>query len=182
MLLAHAHHRCAAGTVAGDWHGVRILSIGGTGFVGRHGTEAALAGGHDVTVFHRGRSGADLFASATHLLGDRNEDLSALSAGSWDATIDVCAYFPRQVRSLAGALDGRGGHYVYISSTSAYKTPVAPGFTEDAPLAGLDDPATEEITDETYGGLKVAGERLAVDLFPRTPMARQTSVIRSHDK
>jgi 2'-hydroxyisoflavone reductase len=160
---------------------MRILIIGGTVFVGRYITEAALAGGHDVTVFHRGRSGADLFASATHLLGDRNEDLSALSAGSWDATIDVCAYFPRQVRSLAGALDGRGGHYVFISSTSAYKTPVAPGFNEDAPLAGLDDPATEEITDETYGGLKVAGERLAAELFGRTTVVRPTYVIGPHD-
>src|SRR6266567_2128331 len=152
-----------------DWHHacMRILIIGGTVFVGRHITEAALATGHDVTVFHRGRSGADLFPRATHLTGDRNENLSALSAGRWDATIDVCAYFPRQVRSLAETLDGRGGQYVFVSSTSAYRTPVAPGFTEDAPLAELGDPATEEVTDETYGGLKVACERLAAELFAR---------------
>jgi len=105
---------------------MRILIIGGTVFVGRHITEAALASGHDVTVFHRGRSGADLFPAAAHLIGDRNEDLSALSDRSWDATIDVCAYFPRQVRSLAEALDGRGGRYLFISSTSAYRIPVAP--------------------------------------------------------
>ncbi len=132
---------------------MRILIIGGTVFVGRHITEAALATGHDVTVFHRGRSGADLFPRATHLTGDRNESLSALSAGRWDATIDVCAYFPRQVRSLAQTLDGRGGQYVFVSSTSAYRTPVAPGFTEDAPLAELGDPATEEVTDPpTWSG------------------------------
>ena len=105
---------------------MRILITGGTVFVGRHITEAALASGHDVTVFHRGRSGADLFPAAAHLIGDRNEDLSALSDRSWDATIDVCAYFPRQVRSLAEALDGRGGRYLFISSTSAYRIPVAP--------------------------------------------------------
>src|SRR5258705_11931920 len=126
---------------------------------GRHIAEAAIAAGHDVPLFHRGRNGADLFPSATHLTGDRNEDLSAFSsnsAGQWDATIDVCAYFPRQVRSLADALGGRGGHYLFISSTSAYRIPVSPGFTEDAPLAELDNPASEEFTDKTYGGLKGA--------------------------
>ena len=163
---------------------MRILIIGGTVFVGRHITEAALARGHDVTVFHRGRSGVDLFPLASDLLGDRDEDLSALSAGNWDATIDVCAYFPRQVRSLADALGGRGGQYLFISSTSAYRTPVAPGFTEDAPLAELDDPASEVFTDETYGGLKVACERLAADLFAASgaTVVRPTYVVGPHDR
>src|SRR5207245_1165430 len=114
---------------------MRILIIGGTVFVGRHITEAAIAAGHEVTVFHRGRSGADLFPGVTHLTGDRDADMSALADGRWDATIDVCAYFPRQVRTLAAALGGRGGRYLYISSTSAYKSPVSPRFGEDAPLA-----------------------------------------------
>ena len=163
---------------------MRILIIGGTVFVGRHITEAALAGGHDVTLFHRGRSGSDLFAHATQLFGDRNEDLSALSAGSWDATIDVCAYFPRQVRSLADALGGRGGQYLLISSTSAYRTPVARGFNEDAPLAELDDPAIEEFSEETYGGLKVACERLAAELFVSSgvTVVRPTYVVGPHDR
>jgi 2'-hydroxyisoflavone reductase len=164
---------------------MRILIIGGTVFVGRHIADAAIAAGHDVTLFHRGRSGADLFPSATHLTGDRNEDLSALSAGQWDATIDVCAYFPRQVRSLADALGGRGGQYVFISSTSAYRIPGSPGFTEDAPLAELDDPASEEFTDETYGGLKVACERVAIEMFGDTvgaTVVRPTYVIGPHDE
>ncbi len=165
---------------------MRILIIGGTVFVGRHIAEAAIAAGHDVTLFHRGRSGADLFPSATHLTGDRNEDLSAFSsnsAGQWDATIDVCAYFPRQVRSLADALGGRGGQYLFISSTSAYRIPVSPGFTEDAPLAELDDPASEEFTDKTYGGLKVACERAAIEMFgDTTTVVRPTYVIGPHDE
>ncbi len=170
---------------------MRILIIGGTVFVGRHITEAAIAAGHDVTVFHRGRSGADLFPGSTHLTGDRDSDLSALADGQWDVTIDVCAYFPRQVGTLARALGGgergdrggRGGHYIYISSTSAYKTPVSSGFDEDAPLAELADAATEVITDETYGGLKVACERLAVELFgqDRTTIVRPTYVVGPHD-
>jgi 2'-hydroxyisoflavone reductase len=163
---------------------MRILIIGGTAFVGRHITQAALAAGHEVTLFNRGRTGAHLFPQATNLVGDRDSDLSALADGEWDATIDVCAYFPRQVRELATALGARGGHHVLISSTSAYRTPVAPGFTESAPLAELDDPATEEITDQTYGGLKVACERAATDLHgdDATTIVRPTYVIGPYDR
>jgi 2'-hydroxyisoflavone reductase len=162
---------------------MRILIIGGTAFVGRHITDAAIAAGHDVTLFHRGRTGSELFPQATHLLGDRNENLAALAQGSWDATIDVSAYLPRQVRDLAAVLGDRGGRHVFISSTSAYLTPVAPGFHEDAPLAELDDPATEEITDRTYGGLKVACERLVTALYgaEATTIVRPTYVIGPHD-
>jgi 2'-hydroxyisoflavone reductase len=162
---------------------MRLLIIGGTAFVGRHITDAALASGHEVTLFNRGRRNPGLFPQATHLVGDRDSDLSALEGGEWDATVDVCAYFPRQVRSLAAALDGRGGHHIFISSTSAYKVPVAAGFTEDAPLAEVDDPETEELTDETYGGLKVVCERTAADLYGEANIAvvRPTYVIGPHD-
>jgi 2'-hydroxyisoflavone reductase len=161
---------------------MRILVIGGTSFVGRHISAAALDAGHDLTLFHRGRTGAGLFPAATHLTGDRNESLAALADGRWDATIDVIAYLPRQVRELAAVLGDRGGRYLQISSVSAYQTPVAPGFGEDAPLAGLDDPATEEITEETYGGLKAACERAARQFFgPDPTIIRPTYVVGPHD-
>ena len=60
---------------------MRILVIGGTRFVGRHVVEQALARGHNVTLFHRGRTGADLFPDVEHRLGDRDSDLSALASG-----------------------------------------------------------------------------------------------------
>jgi len=162
---------------------MRILIVGGTAFVGRHIAEAALAAGHDVTLFHRGRTGTDLFPQATHLTGDRNGDLSALAAGEWAATIDVSGYLPRQVRSLAEALAGRGGRHLFISSTSAYRSPVPALFTEDAPLAELADPTTEEVTDQTYGGLKVACERAVFELYggTRAIIIRPTYVIGPHD-
>ena len=83
----------------------------------------------------------------------------AFGLSKWDATVDVSGYLPRQVRALAGVLDGRGGHQLFISTVSVYRTPVAPGFGEDAPLIELAEPITEELTLETYGGLKVACER-----------------------
>jgi len=162
---------------------LRILIIGGTSFVGRHITQAAIDAGHQVTLFHRGQTGADLFPQATHLNGDRDEDLSALRDGRWDATVDVIAYLPRQVESLAATLNGRGGHYLLISSVSVYRTPVAAGFTEDAPLAELDDPATQQVTAQTYGGLKVACERAALRFHGpvATTIIRPTYVVGPHD-
>jgi 2'-hydroxyisoflavone reductase len=162
---------------------MRILIIGGTQFVGRHLAQAAIRAGHDVSLFHRGRTGADLFPEASHLTGDRDADMSALAAGSWDATIDVCAYLPRQVHSLAEALDGRGGLHMFISSVSVYRTPVPPGFREDAALAELADPATQDVTDESYGGLKVLCEQAARELHgpQRTTIIRPTYVVGPHD-
>jgi 2'-hydroxyisoflavone reductase len=162
---------------------MRILLIGGTAFVGRHITAAAIEAGHDVTLFHRGKTGAELFPQATHVTGDRDEDLSGLAGGNWDATIDVCAYFPRQVRSLATALGGRGGTYVFISSVSAYSPSVPANYDESAPLALLDDPEATEVTNENYGGLKVACEQVSTELFgPDTTIIRPTYVIGPYDR
>ena len=75
---------------------MRILMIGGTRFIGRHVVTAALARGHDVTLFHRGRTGPDLFPEVEHRLGDRNSDLSALADGEWDATVDKATHQSRR--------------------------------------------------------------------------------------
>jgi 2'-hydroxyisoflavone reductase len=162
---------------------MRILMVGGSAFVGRHIAQAALDAGHDVTLFHRGKTGAGLFPAATHVTGDRNADLSALAGPSWDATIDTCGYFPGQVRSLAAALDGSGGRYVFISSVSAYSAAVPWNYDETAPLAEIGDPDATEITEENYGGLKVACERAATQLFgPDTTIVRPTFVIGPYDR
>jgi 2'-hydroxyisoflavone reductase len=162
---------------------VRILTIGGTQFIGRHFVQAALDGGHEVTIFHRGRTGAGLFPQATHLTGDRDQDLGALAAGRWDATVDFCAYLPRQVRALAAALGARGGRHMLISSVSAYRAPAPAGFGEGWPLAELADPETQEVTDATYGGLKVLCERAALDAYgaAATTIIRPTYVIGPYD-
>jgi len=120
-----------------------------------------------VTLLHRGNTGADLFPTAEHLLADRDVDLSGLQGRTFDATVDVCAYYPRQVRTLAAALGGRGGHHVYINSVSAYAELDSPGADESAPLIELDsdDPDSLEMSGETYGGLKVCCERAALEEY-----------------
>ncbi|MEZ5092560.1 NAD-dependent epimerase/dehydratase family protein [Nocardioides sp.] len=138
---------------------MRLLIIGGTRFVGHAMAEAALAAGHEVTVLHR--NATEDLPDARHLLADRDGDLSALGEGTWDATIDTCAYLPGQVASLADALGDRGGHHLLVSTVSVYAEPAAAGATEDAELLAAAEPEVTEVTGETYGPLKVACEAVA---------------------
>jgi 2'-hydroxyisoflavone reductase len=142
---------------------MKILMIGGTRFVGRHIAEAALRRGHELTLLHR--TATELLPQAEHLLADRDGDLAVLAERSWDATIDVSAYLPGQVQSLHDALRGRGGRYLVISSTSVYAEPAGPGFDETSPTVPAAAPDVTEVTNETYGPLKVSIEILTRQLF-----------------
>src|SRR3989338_8803736 len=111
---------------------MRILVMGGTLFVGRHFVAAALARGHEVALFNRGRRGPELFPEAEKLRGDRDGDLSALHGREFDAVFDPSAYKPRQIEA---ALGGRAGHYTFVSSVSADGTfPPRRPHAEDPPL------------------------------------------------
>lgn len=143
---------------------MKLLILGGTRFLGRHLAEQALAAGHAVTLLHRGQSGPGLFPQAEHRIADRNGDLAALAesaGGTWDAVIDTSAYVPRHVRRVAEVLAGRVGHYQLVSTISVYAEFADAGTPEDAPRAVLADPATEQVTGETYGGLKALCEDAA---------------------
>jgi 2'-hydroxyisoflavone reductase len=145
---------------------MQILIIGGTHFVGHAMAQAALDGGHDVTLLHRNATGE--LPGATHLLADRDGDLAALSGlgeQSFDATIDVCAYVPGQVRHLHEALGERGGHHVFISTVSVYQEPEAAGADEDSTLFPAAAEDVTEVTNETYGPLKVTCEQVATELY-----------------
>lgn len=162
---------------------MRILIVGGTRFVGRHITEAALAAGHDVSLLHRGKSGADLFPEATHLLADRNADLGVLAGRGFEATIDVSAYLPRQVDALAAALSGNGGRYVFISTVSVYEVPAAAQYDESSPVRTLPPgEVPDRVTNETYGALKALCEKASFGHFgPSTLVLRPTYVIGPYD-
>ena len=164
---------------------MRILIVGGTRFVGRAIAEAALASDHEVALLHRGKTMPSTLEDAEHLLVDRDSESlrDALAGRSFDATVDVCAYVPRQVSALADALGGRGGHHVYISTMSVFQEEQEFGFAEDGPLVRLSDPTTEDVTAETYGGLKVLCEEAAVAAHGKDSVAlvRPTYVIGPHD-
>ena len=158
---------------------MRLLVLGGTRFVGMHIVRAALAAGHQVDVFHRGRSAAP--DGVGSLRGDRDGDLSALESGRWDAVVDVSAYVPRQVRDAALRLNGRAGRYVFVSTASVYRDH-APETAEDAPFRDPPAPDVEEVNSATYGGLKVACERAAEAAFDGSVLhVRPTYVVGPDD-
>lgn len=161
---------------------MKLLVIGGTRFLGRHLVQQALDAGHDVTLLHRGQSGASLFPQAEHRLADRNADLGVLAGGTWDAVIDTCACVPRHVHTMAVALRGRVGHYQLVSTISAYAHFAPHGTREDAPLASLDDEHTEVVDGQTYGGLKAACERALLDALPEQAcIVRPGLLVGPHD-
>lgn len=153
---------------------MRLLLLGGTGFLGRHLAERAIARGHRVTLFNRGRSGAGLFPHAEQIRGDRLKDAAALKLGTWDAAVDTSGHTPSAVRRVAEVLADRVQHYTYVSSISAYGDLSAPGQDESAPLAPFPADAPEELSEATYGPLKAASEREALAAYG----ARRTLVIR----
>jgi 2'-hydroxyisoflavone reductase len=164
------------------WEVMRLLFIGGTSFVGRHAVELAVEDGHDVTVFHRGRTNPDLLAGhINHRMGDRDaSDYASIDNRElWDAVIDVCAYVPRHVHELANVLGGRAAHYVQVSSVSAYD-PARATADEDSRLH--DDPVAgiEDVT-KFYGPLKAACERAATARFGDVSIVRPAYVCGPYD-
>jgi 2'-hydroxyisoflavone reductase len=140
--------------------------LGGTRFLGPHMVDEAKRRGWRVTLFNRGKSNPDLFDNVEQLRGDRAEgDLAALEGREFDAVIDTSAYYPRAVREVLEVLDGHVDHYAFISTISVYADFSSLGLDEESELATLDDPTTEEVTAETYGGLKVLCEEAAREHF-----------------
>lgn len=161
---------------------MELLIIGGTQFVGRALTEDALSRGYRVTLFHRGQTNPDIFPDVQHIHGDRDGQLERLGDRHWDAVIDTCGYVPRIVGQSAAYLKDRVKRYVFISTISVYSQSTQHNRNEDADLATLTDETTEEITGETYGGLKVLCEQVAEQTMPgRVLIIRPGLIVGPHD-
>ncbi|MFE6041570.1 NAD-dependent epimerase/dehydratase family protein [Streptomyces sp. NPDC056452] len=143
---------------------MKILMLGGTEFVGRAVTDAALTRGWQVTVFHRGRHAAP--PGVRVLTGDRTtgeDGLASLAEGAWDLTVDTWSGAPCAVRDAARLLAGRTGHYTYVSSRSVYAYPTPAGLPEDGPLVAGASP--DAGADVPYALAKRGGELAALDAF-----------------
>ncbi|MEU4194658.1 NAD-dependent dehydratase [Kribbella sp. NPDC026611] len=179
---------------------MKLLVLGGTKNLGRHVVEAALAYGHDITLFNRGLTNPDLFPGVRRLVGDRADpsvlgmgarsapsalasgnraDPSVLGAGEWDGVIDMSGFLVRDVRLSAAALRDRCGHYTYMSSIAVYASKTTPGMTESAPLRPWPTGAPEDhFTMDLYGPSKVRNEALLSTTFgPRASSIRSGFVI-----
>ncbi|HLI66216.1 MAG TPA: NAD-dependent epimerase/dehydratase family protein [Caulobacteraceae bacterium] len=160
---------------------MRILILGGTGFTGPHQVRYALARGHTVTTFNRGREKMDWPGPVEELIGDRNTgDLKALEGREWDVCIDNPTTLPKWVRDAGQVLQGKVKQYIFISTISVYAANDTPNADETAalvPYTGKDAFAesveTMRSTPELYGSLKALSEKEAEHWFPG-----ETTVIR----
>jgi len=163
---------------------VKLLILGGTVFLGRSLTECAIERGHQVTLFNRGKHNPGLFPEVEKIRGDRANDLNLLDGRKWDAAIDTCGYVPRIVEMSARHLADSVEHYTFVSSLSVYPDGSyrSDGLDEAAPVIKLKDESVEEITGETYGGLKALCEAAAERAMPgRILSVRPGLIVGPHD-
>ena len=154
---------------------LKILILGGTGFTGPHQIRYALARGHEITVFNRGKRPNEFSGRVEELTGDRevNDYKSLAGEREWDVVIDNPTSFPHWVRDAAAVLKGRTKHYIFISTISVYADSATIGREAKSPLAKYEgkDAMAEKITDlranmELYGPLKALSEAEAEKQFP----------------
>jgi 2'-hydroxyisoflavone reductase len=160
---------------------MKILILGGTGFVGRHIAELSLARGHALTLFHRGRSNAGVLKEAEHILGDREGDLSALRGRQFDVVIDPSGYEVRPVRAAARVVAHPGLHYVFISTISVYAD-LTRMDEASGPLKTRPDAEEASLSLDAYGALKAACERaLDEETGGRVHHVRAGLILGPHD-
>jgi 2'-hydroxyisoflavone reductase len=146
---------------------MKILVLGGTGYIGPHLVNHALERGHEVTLFNRGRTRPGLFPKAEQLVGDRNAPggHDALKGRQWDVVYDLPATNPQWVLGATAVLKGNATQYVYVSSTAAYKD-FSRSFPDETHPA--QDPAPLDGPDAAnapYGNKKVRCEQLVQAAF-----------------
>jgi 2'-hydroxyisoflavone reductase len=139
---------------------LKVLILGGTGFIGPHFVDALTAGGHKITLFNRGKRDPEARPGIEQLLGDRNGQIDTLKGRGWDVVIDNSGYTPTQVRLSGELLKDHVKQYIFISSIAVYADFAKAGIDEDYKLAVLKDPTTEVVNGETYGALKVLCEKV----------------------
>ena len=160
---------------------LRILILGGTGFIGPHQVRYAMERGHTVTLFNRGKTNPGLFPNVEKLQGDRaTGDYRALAGREWDVVIDNPTMYPRWVREAGAALTGHARHFLFVSTISVYAASATPDADETAATATTDTPNDEDPArrNQLYGALKALSEQAAERAFPgRTTIIRPGLIV-----
>jgi nucleoside-diphosphate-sugar epimerase len=132
---------------------MRILVIGGTGYIGAHAVEELVRRGHDVAIFARGQTTSRLPADVQFIKGDRHhpEDIATLCTSRFDAVLDINAYTREETQAVINAFDGRVSRFVHLSSLSVCQHVPSQAYDESNPL--VTDPSF------TYGYNKAECER-----------------------
>lgn len=155
-----------------------ILILGGTIFLGRHLVNEALARGHRVTTFTRGRHNPNLFPAAQCLHGDRDGGLGILEGQRWDAVIDTSGHLPRLVRQAAEFLRNAVKHYTFISTLAVYADfPKIPGIEETAPITAVGEPEVETVSVHNVGPLKASCETAVENAIPGSTLIVRSGLL-----
>ncbi len=144
---------------------LKILILGGTRFIGLHMTELAIARGHALTFFNRGKTHTDRYPGIERIKGDRNGEIDGLKNREWDVVIDNSGYVPRHVRMSAELLQPAVKLYVFTSSISVYPNFSVPR-DETSPVGKLADESVEKVDGDTYGPLKALCEQAVTKAMP----------------
>jgi 2'-hydroxyisoflavone reductase len=149
----------------------RILILGGTGFVGPHQVRHALARGHQVTIFNRGRTAPGMFGKdVEELAGDRANNLDSLKGRKWDVVIDESASMgptaAAWVKASATLLRDNVDQYVFISTRSVYADVSRVPMTAAAPVLTLENSPLREGQAMPYGHGKAYAEKEAHAAMP----------------
>jgi len=116
---------------------MRVLYIGGTGEISQACVTEASNVGHDVTIFNRGKRLEALPSGVEQVLGDFRDDSSyeALAKREFDVVCQFLAYDKSAVQRDIELFTGRCGHYIFVSTASAYQKPCRSHvITENTPL------------------------------------------------
>jgi len=135
---------------------LRVLILGGTGFIGPHQVRYALERGHTVTLFNRGRTNPHLFPEVEKLVGDRDGNLESLRGREWDVVLDNSGFEPRIVRASAELLAGSVGQYLFVSTQSVYADR---SIVDQDESGAVGRPGVPEEEWDGYGPLKALCER-----------------------
>ncbi|MGA9769255.1 MAG: NAD-dependent epimerase/dehydratase family protein [Blastocatellia bacterium] len=132
---------------------MKVLVIGGTGYIGSHTVEELVRRGHDVSIFARGNKPARIPEDVSLIKGDRHnrEDLARARSLRFDAIIDINAYTREETQTVINLFDGLLSRFVHLSTVSACQHTSPLPFDENDPL--VTDPT------DSYGYNKAECER-----------------------
>ena len=120
---------------------MKVLVMGGTRFHGLALVHELVRHGHDVTIFNRGQTEAQIPRGVRRLYGDRTDHdgmREVFANEEFDAIQDISGYTPEDVEIMVELFQGRTGHYIFASSTVIYAATKVLPIRESSPVDGTD--------------------------------------------